>query len=228
MMLLNDIAKTLDPQIAAQALALAQSQVDYCMGVNEFNRSFIHGFGPNSWDKVHHRNIQGIDDNPPDAVKEITPFKFKRSGALIGGPTAVNTFGNSVVNYTCTESGCDYNAGITGALAGLISLNAPYAVAVNDPPPRPGRIASPGALAVTQLTNKGKRGVRIDYSLRETGPCSVTILNARAQVIAVMAAGLSSGGTHVAFWDVTSPAGVYFCDLTLGTSSIVRKIIITK
>jgi hypothetical protein len=86
------------------------------MGANEFNRSFIHGFGPNSWDKVHHRNIQGVDDNPPDAVKETTPFKFKRSGALIGGPTAVNTFTNSVVAYTCTESGCDYNAGITQTL----------------------------------------------------------------------------------------------------------------
>jgi len=31
-------------------------------------------------------------------------------------PTAVNTFTNSVVAYTCTESGCDYNAGITQTL----------------------------------------------------------------------------------------------------------------
>jgi Glycosyl hydrolase family 9. len=230
MMLLYDITKTLDPDTSARALGLAKSQVDYCMGTNEFNRSFIHGFGPNSWDKVHHRNIQGNDDNLPDAQKETTPFKFKRSGALIGGPTAVNTFNNSVVDYTCTESGCDYNAGIAGALAGLISINAPYAVPVKNPGPEEQRVLpAAGSLAVAPLVSVGNRRVRIDYALKETGRCSVTILNARAQVIAAVAGGVATAGAHRAVWDASQAGpGPYFCDLTIGSYSIVRKILLTK
>jgi Glycosyl hydrolase family 9. len=230
MMLLYDITKTLDPDTSARALGLAKNQVDYCMGTNEFNRSFIHGFGPNSWDKVHHRNIQGNDDNLPDAQKETTPFKFKRSGALIGGPTAVNTFNNSVVDYTCTESGCDYNAGIAGALAGLISINAPYAVPVKNPGPEEQRVLpAAGSLAVAPLVSVGNRRVRIDYALKETGRCSVTILNARAQVIAAVAGGVATAGAHRAVWDASQAGpGPYFCDLTIGSYSIVRKILLTK
>jgi hypothetical protein len=150
MMLLHDITKDKDAAYAATALALAKSQVDYIMGANEFNRSFIHGFGPNPWDKVHHRNLQGIDDNPPDAVKESTPFKFKRGGALIGGPSDVNAFLNSVVNYSTTESGCDYNVGITGALAGLVSLEAPYEpIAAATPKPAAAESRQKMAVSVT-------------------------------------------------------------------------------
>jgi len=233
MMLLYDITKTLDPDTGVKALALAQSQVDYCMGANEFNRAFIHGFGPNSWNKVHHRNLQGIDDNPPDAVKETTPFKFKRSGALIGGPTAVNTFNNSVVSYTCTESGCDYNAGISGALAGLISIYAPYAV-VRTAPGDGGRGFQPiatayAAMAVTPFIGKGKGPVRIDYSLHEPSWVTVTILNARAQTVAVVKSGVAGAGTHAVTWEAaTVGGGVYFCDLTIGNHGIIRKIVIGK
>jgi hypothetical protein len=130
MLLLADLTKTSDAATSQKAFDFSKSQVDYILGNNEFKRSFLHGFGSNPWDKVHHRNLHGIDTNPSDAIKESTPFKFKRGGALIGGPSSYNSFVNSVVNYTTTESGCDYNAGITAALAALISQNKPYAAVV--------------------------------------------------------------------------------------------------
>lgn len=228
MMLLYDITKTLDPDTSAKALALAKSQVDYCMGTNEFNRSFIHGFGQNPWDKVHHRNLQGIDDNPPDAIKESTPFKFKRGGALIGGPTAVNTFNNSVVDYTCTESGCDYNAGITGALAGLISIYAPYEAIGAQALPKKAKEARTSRqcdVGVIVSNSGGTLSVRINYSLYEPGFVTLSICNAKAQVVKRCVNGFREKGAYSVPMDLsTLGTGVYFCDLTFGRSSIVKRI----
>lgn len=228
MLLLYDITRTLDPDTSAKALALAKSQVDYCMGTNEWNRSFIHGFGADSWDKVHHRNIQGTDDNPPDAVKETTPFKFKRSGALIGGPTAVNTFDNSVVDYTCTGSGCDYNAGITGALAGIISLYAPYeAIGIRTPSKGKNAYADSRQcdLGVMVSNQGGTLSVRINYSLYEPGFVTITIYNARAQVVRQCVNGFREKGVYSFPEDFTSAGtGIYFCDLMFGRSNIVKEI----
>lgn len=155
MMLLHDITQGRDTQTAGKALELARSQVDYILGKNEFNKSFIHGFAT-SWDKVHHRNLQGLDSNPPDATKESTPFTLPRSGALIGGPSGVGQFNNSVVDYQNTESGCDYNAGIAGALAGIIALDAPYEQTGTGDPLQPRRA----------LKTAGVPGQRIIFDLR--------------------------------------------------------------
>jgi endoglucanase len=232
MMMLYDITKKSYPAFADSALALAQSQVDYCLGNNEFERSFIHGFGSNSWNKVHHRNIQGIDDNPTDAIKEATEFKFKRSGALIGGPTAPNTFNNSIVDYTCTESGCDYNAGITGALAGLISIKEPYSTAIKSPYNKSsassGRRDSQPMLFVKPFSSDN-RSVKINYVLDKTAPVSLSVLNAKAQVIAVIKNGMTEAGSHDLVFNASGiSSGLYFIDLTSGNYSVVRRIAIAK
>ena len=202
------------------------------MGANEFNRSFIHGFGPNSWDKVHHRNIQGIDDNPPDNVKETTPFKFKRSGALIGGPTSAGTFNNSVVDYTCTESGCDYNAGITGALAGLISIMEPYPAisAISFGKGSRQAVTEKGSgFDLTLSMDSNDSRLAITALLDKTGLMSIEVFNARAQVVLVLEKSLKTAGAHTSILktDAISP-GVYFIDLTLGNRSIIRKFTITR
>jgi endoglucanase len=222
MMLLYDITRETEPSYAQQALDLAKSQADYILGTNEFNRSFIHGFGSNSWDKVHHRNLQGIDDNPPDATKESTPFKFKRGGALIGGPSAQGAFNNSVVNYSTTESGCDYNAGITGTLAGLISINAPYEAisAITPGNNHPGVTVSP--MKVTAICNG--RQVSLVIKGLPAGSGVVFLYNAQGGRVANKRFQRETGDIA---WNLPSlTAGVYVCAVkTVGMRRTVSLVV---
>jgi endoglucanase len=219
MMLLYDIAKTADPQASSQALALATSQVDYIMGSNEFKRPFIHGLA-NSWDKVHHRNAQGIDNNPPDDVKESTPFKFKRSGALIGGPKGQGVFNNVVVEFGCTESGCDYNAGITGALAGIISIKDPY--------PSVGVKRAAGPVHATLTLRQAGDAVRIAGSLAQAGPVALTLYSADGRTVRKLDQ-VRQAGTFAFTWQTDGcGAGIYFCKLTTGSGTIVRTVVVRR
>jgi hypothetical protein len=214
MMLLYDATRTKEPAYAQQALDLAKSQVDYIMGTNEFNRSFIHGFGANSWDKVHHRNLQGIDDNPPDPVKESTPFLFKRGGALIGGPSGQGQFVNSVVNYSTTESGSDYNAGITGALAGLVSLNAPYE-AIVPISLRNKQLQSRNTFSVSSQ-RAGKNVIMTISQSCVQGKGEIRLYNTLGATVASRSLD-NRGGTYA--WHIAGlPRGLYAC--VLKTESI--------
>jgi hypothetical protein len=228
MMLLYDITRRTEPVYAAQALDLAKSQVDYILGANEFGRSFIHGFGTNSWDKVHHRNLQGIDDNPPDAVKESTPFKFKRGGALIGGPSGVGQFNNSVVNYSTTESGCDYNAGITGALAGLISINAPYE-SISAVAPRPARSTlQPGALFSVSAFRSGTTvSLVIKHQSTSCAIREISLFNAVGALKARKTVRSEERQLAVSTWRLaeTMP-GVYVCMISAGRSTMLTSVMI--
>ena len=93
------------------------------LGNNEFIHRFLHGYKCDMTHRVHHRNAMGRDDNPPTATKNSAPFMFA-SGALIGGPSAANSFQNIIEGGSAvmeTESGCDYNGPFVGAQANLVS-----------------------------------------------------------------------------------------------------------
>jgi hypothetical protein len=217
MMLLYDITKEKDPQTAANALALAQSQVDYILGANEFDKSFIFGF-KNSWDKVHHRNLQGLDDISLDKDKE--PFKFPRGGALIGGPNAENSFVNSVTNYTTTESGCDYNAGITGALAGLISIGAPYDKVVYTSAVAPGR-RSAAALSSVSIRQCGRTVIA---SISGAGIREARCFDGRGRQLAVA---IGNQKDRIALSTVNLANGTYFLVLDVAGREITKRFTIT-
>ncbi|MBN1128961.1 MAG: glycoside hydrolase family 9 protein, partial [Chitinispirillaceae bacterium] len=224
MTLLYDITRQGEPSYAQQALDLAKSQVDYILGANEFNRSFIHGFGANSWDKVHHRNLQGIDDNPPDAIKESTPFKFKRGGALIGGPSALNTFVNSVVNYSTTESGCDYNAGITGALAALISIQEPYEPVTAVKPRGAGAGAGNRTLTIS-LTGNGRNTTMAIRGIASGGAPVVLRLH-NQQGTRIAGTSIRSNNATVT-WNVPRlVAGVYVCMVKTSNGSRAAAVVV--
>jgi len=105
-------------------------QVDYVLGSNQAKRSFVTGFceGCNGQPKlVHHRNVFLRDDNPPDdqKVQMTIPERNKYFGYLVGGTRTSTSYEESVTNYTTTEGGIDYNAGLLGALAYIVSKVAP-------------------------------------------------------------------------------------------------------
>lgn len=103
------------------------ANIDYVLGKNSANQSFVVGFGAKSPKFPHHRNVYLRDDNPSDAVKRQMPIPTKNQqfGILLGGTRNPASFVDDVVSYTYTEGGIDYNACLVGALAYINSVLAP-------------------------------------------------------------------------------------------------------
>ena len=99
---------------------LAKSQIDYILGDNPANISYMIGFGDN-WPKhPHHRAANGYTYANNDYLKEA---KHLLLGALVGGPDANDNFTDDVTKYQYTEVAIDYNAGLVGALAGMVKVS---------------------------------------------------------------------------------------------------------
>ncbi len=96
----------------------AVNQIDYILGDNPRNSSYLVGFGNNSPKNPHHRAASGVWDGN---VSNPTPNRHILYGALVGGPESANDMNYHDVrsNYISNEVALDYNAGITGALARL-------------------------------------------------------------------------------------------------------------
>ena len=92
----------------------AESQVNYALGST--GRSFVVGFGENPPVNVHHRTAHSSATNNINEPKDSRHILF---GALVGGPDASDNYSDERNNYTTNEVADDYNAGFTGALAGL-------------------------------------------------------------------------------------------------------------
>ncbi len=101
--------------------------IDYLLGKNASNLSFVVGFGTKSVKFPHHRNVYLRDDNATDAVKRTftIPTKNTQFGVLVGGTRNPGSFNDDLVDYTYTEGGIDYNACLVGALAYINSQLAP-------------------------------------------------------------------------------------------------------
>jgi len=99
----------------------AKKQIDYILGANPTNRSYMVGFGNNPPINPHHRGAHGAwldsgpSTNPPLNNRHII------YGAIVGGPGSNSDTGyvDDRTNYTTNEIATDYNAAFTGALARL-------------------------------------------------------------------------------------------------------------
>lgn len=108
------------------------TQVDYVMGNNSSKFSYIVGFtsdkgGYSSAQHPHHRNVY-LTDNINAAQQNLNiPDRNKQFGFLSGGqgydPGSLMTA--KTQDYTITEGGIDYNAGLCGALAYIVSRRTP-------------------------------------------------------------------------------------------------------
>jgi endoglucanase len=97
----------------------AKSQVDYALGANPRNSSYVCGFGTNPPRNPHHRTAHGTWTN--NATGEPNPSVHTLYGGLVGGPNAQDDFAWSDERnlFERTEVATDFNAGLTGALARL-------------------------------------------------------------------------------------------------------------
>jgi endoglucanase len=92
----------------------AVKQINYLLGDNPLNRSYVVGFGNNPPCHEHHRTAEG--SYPGDASDTIACV-HTLYGALVGGPDGTDKYTDQRSNYTQNEPACDYNAAFTGALA---------------------------------------------------------------------------------------------------------------
>ena len=92
----------------------ANSQIDYILGDNPRNFSYVVGFGDNYPLRPFHLAADG-----GVSLESSEPNRHIIYGALVGGPTAADDFAYNDLrtDYAANEVGIEYNAAFTGALA---------------------------------------------------------------------------------------------------------------
>jgi hypothetical protein len=115
------------------------NQVDYILGNNNSKQSFVVGFCEGCTKqatKPHHRNVYLNDENrDSQGMNALTiPARNKSFGYMVGGSFNSSSYQDNINNYQYTEGGLDYNAGLLGALAYIVSKVAP---ALDIPPVEP-------------------------------------------------------------------------------------------
>lgn len=102
----------------------ALSQIRYTLG--EGGRSYVCGFGKDPPLRPHHRGAS-CPDMPAtcgwDAFHSRLPNPNVIYGALVGGPDSEDVFHDDRDAYAQSEVALDFNAGFTGALAGIASMD---------------------------------------------------------------------------------------------------------
>jgi hypothetical protein len=95
---------------------LAKSQIDYILGNNPANMSYVIGFGSKYPTHPHHRAANGYTYA---GGENSNPAKHLLTGALVGGPDMTDKYIDDVNQFQYTEVAIDYNAGFVGALAAV-------------------------------------------------------------------------------------------------------------
>ncbi len=95
--------------------AFGERQINYILGDNPRNSSYVCGFGENSPTQPHHRGAHGSWNNQ---ITDPEPNRHVLWGALVGGPASPDDYDYEDVrtDYIANEVACDYNAGFTAAL----------------------------------------------------------------------------------------------------------------
>lgn len=104
------------------------ANIDFIMGNNSSKFSYIVGFAPSGYTSAsqpHHRNIYLSDGNSNSNL--TIPTRNKQFGFLCGskGYTPSTLQNAKADEYEITEGGIDYNAGLSAALAYIVSKQAP-------------------------------------------------------------------------------------------------------
>jgi endoglucanase len=108
-----------DTVLKARYHDFAVRQINYALGQNPLNRSFVVGFGNNPPRNPHHRTAHA---SWTDNIQNPTLSRHILHGALVGGPQAANDqYTDDRSNFVMNEVATDYNGGFTGALARLAS-----------------------------------------------------------------------------------------------------------
>ena len=110
-----DTLGSADP-LYARYRDFAKKQVDYALGVNPANHSYMIGFGVNPPKNPHHRGAHG---SWLDSMNDPANTRHTLYGGLVGGPGEDGTYADSRTDFVKNEVSLDYNSGITSSLVRL-------------------------------------------------------------------------------------------------------------
>jgi hypothetical protein len=106
-----------DPERKARYHDFGVRQINYTLGDNPRNASYLVGFGQNPPRNPHHRTAHG---SWTDNIQQPAQSRHVLYGALVGGPGQPNdSYVDDRQDYVANEVALDYNAAYTGALAKL-------------------------------------------------------------------------------------------------------------
>lgn len=108
-----------DPVRSARYHDFGVSQVDYILGDNPRNSSYMIGFGDNPPRNPHHRTAHG---SWLDNINDPVTSRHILYGALVGGPSSPNDqYTDDRSDFVMNEVANDYNAGLTSALVRMFA-----------------------------------------------------------------------------------------------------------
>jgi len=96
----------------------AEGQIDYILGDNPRDFSYMVGFGEDYALNPHHRAASGVTN-----ISDSRDNLHTLYGAMVGGPASADDFDyvDERTDFIRNEVAMDYNAGLTGALARMYS-----------------------------------------------------------------------------------------------------------
>ncbi|XP_012466569.1 endoglucanase 8 isoform X1 [Gossypium raimondii] len=111
----------------ARLIQVARSQVDYILGSNPLNMSYMVGYGEKFPERIHHRgsSLPSITQHPQhiDCTGGATYFYTNNpnpnllTGAVVGGPDIKDSYGDSRADFAHSEPTTYINAPLVGLLA---------------------------------------------------------------------------------------------------------------
>jgi endoglucanase len=98
----------------------ALRQLNYALGQNPRNSSYLIGFGTNAPKRPHHRTAHG---SWADSQSVPADHRHTLYGALVGGPNVSDAYNDSISDFIANEVATDYNAAFSGVLAKAMLLH---------------------------------------------------------------------------------------------------------
>jgi len=111
-----DYLSSKDATRASKYNTFAKAQIDYILGANPNNLSYLVGFGSKYPQNIHHRTCHS---SWTDQITNPTDDRHDCLGSLVGGPSSDDSFVDDRQQYQHTEPACDYASGLFSALLGL-------------------------------------------------------------------------------------------------------------
>ncbi|MCY8672463.1 glycoside hydrolase family 9 protein [Bacillus haynesii] len=108
-----------DTEKAKRYRDFAVRQMQYMLGDNPQQRSFVVGYGKNPPKHPHHRTAHG---SWVDQMNVPENHRHTLYGALVGGPGRDDSYRDDITDYVSNEVAIDYNAAFTGNVAKMFQL----------------------------------------------------------------------------------------------------------
>lgn len=98
----------------------AESQLNYALGDNALNMSYVVGFGDKYPQHYHHRTAHASWNDLWQEGGADKPHRHVLYGALVGGPSKDGKYTDVISSYEYSEVATDYNAGYTALLCKMV------------------------------------------------------------------------------------------------------------